>query len=183
MPTRRQANILTNGGYFSGACTYIYTYIYIFKMAAASSALHAWQYEWSISICLKSGNMKPLVAKWPCCFKDIFIYIYIYTHTHTHIHTHTYHSASMRLKSNFKHALKVESRSRRPPSIHRLHPRMSIVDSLVWCQRIQGNHRDHPHPSACVVCKTIIFTKSFRNQQVAVISIHERVTWNIFTTS
>ena len=50
----------------------------IFKMAAASSALHAWQYEWSISICLKSGNMKPLVAKWPCCFKDIFIYIYIY---------------------------------------------------------------------------------------------------------
>ena len=30
------------------------------------------------SICLKSGNMKPLVVKWPCCFKDIFIYIYIY---------------------------------------------------------------------------------------------------------
>ena len=52
--------------------------ILIFKMAAASSALHAWQYEWSISICLKSGNMKPLVAKWPCCFKDILIYIYIY---------------------------------------------------------------------------------------------------------
>ena len=106
----------------------------------------------------------------------IYIYIHTYIYTHTHIHTHTYHSASMRLKSNFKHALKVESRSRRPPSIHRLHPRMSIVDSLVWCQRIQDNHRDHPHPSACVVCKTIIFTKSFRNQQVAVISIHERVT-------
>ena len=33
------------------------------------------------SICLKSGNMKPLVAKWPCCFKDIFIYIYIYIYT------------------------------------------------------------------------------------------------------
>ena len=26
------------------------------------------------SICLKSGNTKQLVAKWPCCFKDIFIY-------------------------------------------------------------------------------------------------------------
>ena len=25
--------------------------------------------------------MKPLVAKWPCCFKDIFIYIYIYIYT------------------------------------------------------------------------------------------------------
>ena len=47
-------------------------------MAAASRALHVWQYEWFISICLKSGNTKPLVAKWPCCFKDIFIYIYIY---------------------------------------------------------------------------------------------------------
>ena len=64
----------------------------IFAMAAASSALHAWQYEWSISICLKSGNMKPLVAKWPCCFKDIFIYIYIYAHTYAHtcIYAHTY---------------------------------------------------------------------------------------------
>ena len=40
-------------------------------MAAASSALHVWQYEWFISICLKSGNTKTLVAKWPCCFKDI----------------------------------------------------------------------------------------------------------------
>ena len=26
------------------------------------------------SICLTNGNTKPLVAKWPCCFKDIFIY-------------------------------------------------------------------------------------------------------------
>ena len=35
-------------------------------------------YEWFIRICLMSGNTKRLVAKWPCCFKDIFIYIYIY---------------------------------------------------------------------------------------------------------
>ena len=45
--------------------------MYIFIIAAASSALHVWQYERSISICPKSGNTKPLVAKWPCCFKDI----------------------------------------------------------------------------------------------------------------
>ena len=32
------------------------------------------------SICLMSGNTKPLVAKWPCCFKDILsIYIYMPT--------------------------------------------------------------------------------------------------------
>ena len=61
----------------------------IFKMAAASSALHAWQYEWSISICLKSGNMKPLVAKWPCCFKDIFIYIYIHVSGDIFCHDYT----------------------------------------------------------------------------------------------
>ena len=42
-------------------------------MAAASSALHVWPYEWFASIRLKSGNTKPLVAKWPCCFKCIFI--------------------------------------------------------------------------------------------------------------
>ena len=34
----------------------------IFKMAAASSAFHGWNYEWFISICLISGNTKPLVA-------------------------------------------------------------------------------------------------------------------------
>ena len=78
----------------------------------------------------------------------------------------------MRLKSNFKHALKVESRSRRPPFVHRLHPRMSIVDSLVWCQRTQGSRRDHPHPSACVVCKTIIFTKSFSHTEPLFKQLH-----------
>ena len=58
----------------------IYIYICIFKMAAASSAFHAWKYEWYISICLMSGNMKQLVAKWPCCFKDILsLSIYIFT--------------------------------------------------------------------------------------------------------
>ena len=30
------------------------------------------------SICLMSGNTKPLVAKWKCCFKDILLIIYIY---------------------------------------------------------------------------------------------------------
>ena len=30
------------------------------------------------SICLMSEYTKPLVAKWPCCFKDIYIYIYTY---------------------------------------------------------------------------------------------------------
>ena len=35
------------------------------------------------SICLKSGHTKPLVAKWPCCLKDIFIYIYICIYINT----------------------------------------------------------------------------------------------------
>ena len=30
------------------------------------------------SICLKSGKTKPIVVKWPCCFKNIFISLYIY---------------------------------------------------------------------------------------------------------
>ena len=40
------------------------------------STIHGFKVDFSVfcSICLKSGNMKPLVAKWPCCFKDIFIY-------------------------------------------------------------------------------------------------------------
>ena len=44
------------------------------------TAIHRFKVDFSVlcSICLKSGNMKPLVAKWPFCFKDIFIYIYIY---------------------------------------------------------------------------------------------------------
>ena len=44
------------------------------------TAIHRFKVDFSVfcSICLKSGNMKPLVAKWPCCFKDIYIYIYIY---------------------------------------------------------------------------------------------------------
>ena len=50
-------------------------------MAATSSTFHVWKYEWFIRICLMSGNTKPLVAKWPCCFKDIYIYIYIFTFT------------------------------------------------------------------------------------------------------
>ena len=70
----------------------------IFKMAAASSALHAWQYEWSISICLKSGNKKPLVAKWPCCFKDIFIYIYI--HIYIYIYIYIYITKPSLLQNN-----------------------------------------------------------------------------------
>ena len=54
--------------------THTHTYIYIFKMAAASRAFHVWKYGWFIRFCLMNGNTKPLVAKWPCCFKDIFIY-------------------------------------------------------------------------------------------------------------
>ena len=44
------------------------------------TTIHRFKVDFSVfcSICLKSGNMKPLVAKWPFCFKDIFIYIYIY---------------------------------------------------------------------------------------------------------
>ena len=53
-------------------------YIYFFKKVAASSVLHVWNYEWFISICLQSGNTKPKVAKWPCCFEDIFISLYLY---------------------------------------------------------------------------------------------------------
>ena len=36
--------------------------------------------EWFIKDLLKGGNTKPLVAKWPCCFEDIFIYTSIYTY-------------------------------------------------------------------------------------------------------
>ena len=44
------------------------------------TTIHRFKVDFSVfcSICLNSGNTKPLVAKWPCCFKDIFIYIYIY---------------------------------------------------------------------------------------------------------
>ena len=49
------------------------------------TTIHRFKVDFSVfcSICLKSGNTKPLVAKWPCCFKDIlsisiYIYIYIY---------------------------------------------------------------------------------------------------------
>ena len=44
------------------------------------TTIHWFKVDFSVfcSICLKSGNMKPLVAKWSCCFKDIFIYMYIY---------------------------------------------------------------------------------------------------------
>ena len=44
------------------------------------TTIHRFKIDFSVfcSICLKSGNMKPLVAKWPCCFKDIFISLSIY---------------------------------------------------------------------------------------------------------
>ena len=35
-------------------------------------------FEWFIRICLMSGNTEPLVAKRPCCFKDIFISLSLY---------------------------------------------------------------------------------------------------------
>ena len=45
------------------------------------TTIHRFKVDFSVfcSICLKSGNTKPLVTKWPCCFKDIF-YLYIYTY-------------------------------------------------------------------------------------------------------
>ena len=44
------------------------------------TTIHRFKVDFSVfcSICLKSGNTKPLVTKWPCCFKDIYKYIYIY---------------------------------------------------------------------------------------------------------
>ena len=55
------------------------------------TTIHRFKVDFSVfcSICLKSGNMKPLVAKWPCCFKDIFIYIYIYIYMVNELHVDT----------------------------------------------------------------------------------------------
>ena len=77
-------------------CMYVYVYIYMY-MYIYINIVYMWQMSSVFShesaqrndaghlidknvfkTTRKSGNTKPLVAKWPCCFKDIFIYLYIY---------------------------------------------------------------------------------------------------------